>query len=68
VPLEQIQVGDRLRVRPGEKMPVDGVLIEGASAVDESMITGEPIPAEKGAGDKVIAATVNGTGGLIIEA
>jgi len=68
VPLEQIQVGDRLRVRPGEKMPVDGVLIEGASAVDESMITGEPIPAEKGAGDKVIAATVNGTGGLVIEA
>ena len=68
VPLEQIQVGDRLRVRPGEKMPVDGVVIEGASSVDESMITGEPIPVEKEAGDKVIGATVNGTGGLVVEA
>jgi len=68
VPLEQIQVGDRLRVRPGEKMPVDGIVIEGASAIDESMITGEPIPVEKAAGDKVIGATVNGTGGLVIEA
>ena len=68
VPLEQIQVGDRLRVRPGEKMPVDGVVIEGGSAVDESMITGEPIPVEKEAGDRVIGATVNGTGGLVIEA
>ncbi len=68
VPLDQIQVGDYLRVRPGEKMPVDGVVIEGASAVDESMITGEPIPIEKEAGDKVIGATVNGTGGLVIEA
>ena len=68
VPLEQIQVGDRLRVRPGEKMPVDGIVVEGASAVDESMITGEPIPSEKDAGQMVIAATVNGTGGLAIEA
>jgi Cu+-exporting ATPase len=68
VPLEQVQAGDRLRVRPGEKVPVDGVVVEGASAVDESMLTGEPIPVGKEAGDKVIGATVNGTGGLIIEA
>ncbi|MGK2913576.1 MAG: heavy metal translocating P-type ATPase [Porticoccaceae bacterium] len=68
VPLEQVQIGDRLRVRPGEKLPVDGVVVEGHSAVDESMITGEPIPVEKGAGDKVIGATVNGTGSLVIEA
>lgn len=68
VPLEQIQVGDQLRVRPGEKMPVDGVVIEGASAVDESMITGESIPVEKATGDKVIGATVNGSGGMVIEA
>ena len=68
VPLEQIQVGDRLRVRPGEKMPVDGAVVEGASVVDESMISGEPIPIEKALGDSVIGATVNGTGGLVIEA
>ncbi|WP_051849206.1 copper-translocating P-type ATPase [Thiomonas sp. FB-Cd] len=68
VPLEQVQVGDRLRVRPGEKIPVDGVVLEGASSVDESMITGEPIPAEKTAGDKVVGATVNGSGSLVIEA
>ena len=68
VPLENIQVGNRLRVRPGEKLPVDGEVIEGRSAVDESMITGEPIPVEKESGDKVIGATVNGTGGLVIEA
>jgi len=68
VPLQNIQVGNHLRVRPGEKMPVDGVVVEGRSAVDESMITGESIPIEKAAGDKVIGATVNGTGGLIIEA
>ena len=68
VPLEQVQVGERLRVRPGEKVPVDGVVLEGASPVDESMITGEPIPAEKSAGDKVVGATVNGTGSLVIEA
>jgi P-type Cu+ transporter len=68
VPLEAVQVGDRLRVRPGEKVPVDGVVLEGHSAVDESMISGEPIPVEKAAGDGVIGATVNGTGSLVIEA
>jgi len=68
VPLDQVLVGDRLRVRPGEKMPVDGLVIEGGTAVDESMITGEPIPVEKTLGDKVIGATLNGTGGLVIEA
>jgi Cu+-exporting ATPase len=68
IPLEQVAVGDRLRVRPGEKLPVDGVVIEGTTTVDESMITGEPIPAAKEAGDPVIGATVNGTGTLIIEA
>ena len=62
VPLDQVQVGDRLRVRPGEKVPVDGVVIEGASAIDESMVSGEPIPVEKHSGDRVIGATVNGTG------
>ncbi|MBI2072529.1 MAG: heavy metal translocating P-type ATPase [Gemmatimonadetes bacterium] len=68
VPLDQVQPGDRLRVRPGEKVPVDGVVLEGRSAVDESMITGEPIPAEKGPGDRVIGATVNGTGSLVMQA
>ena len=68
VPLEQVQVGDRLRVRPGEKVPVDGVVAEGASAVDESMLTGEPIPVAKQPGDKVIGATINGTGGFVMEA
>ncbi|MFU8831756.1 MAG: copper-transporting P-type ATPase [Wenzhouxiangella sp.] len=68
VPLEDIQLGDRLRVRPGEKVPVDGRVVEGGSSVDESMLTGEPIPVEKGENDKVIGATVNGTGSLIIEA
>ncbi|MFZ2209175.1 MAG: heavy metal translocating P-type ATPase [Porticoccaceae bacterium] len=68
VPLDQVQVGDRLRVRPGEKVPVDGLVLEGRSAVDESMLTGEPMPVEKTAGDKVIGATVNGTGGLVIKA
>jgi Cu+-exporting ATPase len=68
VPLEDVQIGDRLRVRPGEKVPVDGVVLEGHSVVDESMISGEPIPIEKAAGDSVIGATVNGTGALLIEA
>ena len=68
IPLEQVVPGDRLRIRPGEKVPVDGVVIEGSSAVDESMITGEPIPVEKSAGDRLIGATVNGTGGLVMEA
>ena len=66
--LDLIQVGDRLRVRPGEKVPVDGLVIEGASSIDESMITGEPIPVEKSKGSKVTGATVNGTGSIIMEA
>ncbi|MCA1578676.1 MAG: heavy metal translocating P-type ATPase [Acidobacteria bacterium] len=68
VPLDQVQVGDLLRARPGEKIPVDGIVEEGTSAVDESMISGEPIPVEKHPGDRVIGATVNGTGSLIIRA
>ncbi len=68
VPLDQVKKGDHLRVRPGEKIPVDGVVLEGTSSVDESMVTGEPIPVEKQAGDRVIGATVNGTGSLVIEA
>jgi Cu+-exporting ATPase len=68
VPLDQVQPGDRLRVRPGEKVPVDGVVLEGTSAIDESMITGEPIPVEKVSGDHVTGGTVNGTGGLVMRA
>ena len=68
VPLDRIQPGDRLRVRPGEKIPVDGIVLEGHGSVDESMVTGEPIPVEKAAGATVIGATVNGTGSLIVEA
>ncbi|QEM83919.2 copper-translocating P-type ATPase [Halomonas binhaiensis] len=68
VPLENVQVGDHLRVRPGDKIPVDGVVLEGRSSIDESMITGEPVPVEKVAGDKVTGATINGTGSLIMEA
>jgi Cu+-exporting ATPase len=68
VPLDQVQPGDRLRVRPGEKIPVDGVVLEGRSTVDESMITGEPIPVEKATGDPVTGATVNGTGGFVMRA
>jgi Cu+-exporting ATPase len=68
LPLEQVQVGFRLRVRPGEKVPVDGVVLEGASSIDESMISGEPIPVEKKTGDRVTGATVNATGSLIIRA
>jgi Cu+-exporting ATPase len=68
IPLEQVKPGDKLRVRPGEKVPVDGVVLEGASAVDESMITGESIPVEKGSGSRVIGATVNGTGSLVMRA
>ncbi|HSU39411.1 MAG TPA: HAD-IC family P-type ATPase, partial [Polyangiaceae bacterium] len=68
VPLEQIAAGDRLRVRPGEKVPVDGVVLEGASNVDESMVSGEPMPAEKRPGDHVIGATLNGTGGFVMRA
>ncbi|WP_157353965.1 heavy metal translocating P-type ATPase [Aromatoleum toluclasticum] len=68
IPLEAVQVGDRLRVRPGDKVPVDGEVVDGRSSVDESMITGEPIPVEKIAGDPVTGATINGTGSLIMEA
>ncbi|KUO55113.1 MAG: ATPase P [Sphingomonadales bacterium BRH_c3] len=68
IPLEQVGVGDRLRVRPGDKIPVDGVVIDGRSSVDESMISGEPLPVEKVAGDPVTGATINGTGSLIIKA
>ena len=68
IPLEQVVAGDRLRVRPGERIPVDGIVVEGTSAVDESMISGEPIPVEKGPGARVIGGTVNGTGGLVMRA
>jgi P-type Cu+ transporter len=68
IPLEEVQPGNRLRVRPGEKVPVDGVVLEGKSAVDESMITGEPVPAEKAPGDKVTGATVNSTGTFVMQA
>jgi Cu+-exporting ATPase len=68
VPLEQVQPGDILRVRPGEKVPVDGVVLEGASALDESMVTGESIPTEKTTGARLIGATVNGTGSLLMRA
>jgi Cu+-exporting ATPase len=68
VPLETVRVGDRLRVRPGELVPVDGRVVEGTSAVDESMLTGEALPAGKGPGDAVVGGTQNGTGALVVEA
>jgi P-type Cu+ transporter len=68
IPLEHVHVGDRLRVRPGDKVPVDGVLLDGASTVDESMVSGEPLPVEKRAGDRVVGATLNGTGTFVMEA
>jgi Cu+-exporting ATPase len=68
VPLEHIQKGNILRVRPGEKIPVDGVVLEGQSSIDESMVTGESMPVEKNAGDSVVGATVNGTGSLLMKA
>ena len=68
VPLAHIHVGDRLRVRPGEKVPTDGVVLEGQTSIDESMISGEPIPVEKRAGDKVVGATMNRNGSLVIRA
>lgn len=66
IPLTHVHVGDKLRVRPGEKIPVDGVVLEGASAVDESMLTGEPLPVSKKVGDKLIGATINTTGALVM--
>jgi Cu+-exporting ATPase len=68
VPLDGVKAGERLRVRPGEKVPVDGVVLEGRSAMDESMLTGEPIPVEKNPGDRVVGATVNQSGSLVIRA
>ncbi|TCV90251.1 copper-transporting P-type ATPase [Sulfurirhabdus autotrophica] len=68
IPLEHVQTGDRLRIRPGEKVPVDGTVVDGTSHVDESMVTGEPVPVEKHTGEKVIGATVNGTGSLLMTA
>jgi Cu+-exporting ATPase len=68
VPLDSVQVGDRLRVRPGEKVPVDGLVVDGTSFVDESMISGEPLPVEKKPGEQVIGATVNGTGSFVMRA
>jgi Cu+-exporting ATPase len=68
VALDRVVPGDQLRVRPGEKVPVDGVVVEGTSLVDESMVTGEPIPVEKKTGDRVIGATINGTGGFVMRA
>jgi len=68
IPLEEVHVGDRIRVRPGDKVPVDGVVVEGRSSVDESMISGEPVPVEKTEGEKLTGATINGTGSLIMEA
>ncbi len=68
VPLSEVAVGDLLRIRPGEKVPVDGLVTEGRSSVDESMVSGEPIPVEKAAGAKVVGGTINGTGGLVMKA
>ena len=68
VKLESVQVGDRLRVKPGEKVPVDGVVLEGTSRIDESMVTGEPVPVSKAPGDRVTGATINGSGSLVFRA
>jgi Cu+-exporting ATPase len=68
VPLDVVEVGQLLRIRPGEKVPVDGEVVEGHSSIDESMITGEPVPVEKAAGDKITGATVNGTGSMLMRA
>src|SRR3989475_2802047 len=68
VPLDHVHVGDKLRIRPGEKVPVDGIILDGHSSVDESMISGEPIPVEKAPGDRVIGGTINTTGGFIMRA
>src|SRR5262249_30573514 len=66
MPLSEIQKGDRLRVRPGEKVPVDGVVLDGVSVIDESLVTGEAVPVEKQSGDPVIGGTVNGTGSFVM--
>jgi len=68
LPLAAVHVGDRLRVRPGEKVPVDGTVVEGTTSIDESMVSGEPIPVEKTAGSRVTGGTVNGTGGFVMQA
>ncbi len=68
IPIEHVHQGDTLRIKPGEKVPVDGEVVEGSSSVDESMVTGEPVPVEKGAGDAMIGATINGRGTLLIKA
>ena len=68
MPLDDVRPGDRLRVRPGEKVPVDGVVLEGTTSVDESMITGEPVPVEKEPGARVTGSTLNGTGGFVMRA
>jgi Cu+-exporting ATPase len=68
IPLDEVHKGDRLRVKPGEKVPVDGTVLEGHSSVDESLVTGEPIPVEKGAGDRVTGGTINGTGSFVMRA
>ena len=66
IPLERVRKGDRLRVRPGERVPVDGVIVEGSSSIDESMVTGEPVPVEKPEGSRVTGGTVNGAGGFVM--
>src|SRR5262249_58733451 len=68
VPIADVHVGDKLRVRPGEKVPVDGVVVKGRTAIDESMVTGEPAPVEKEPGSRVTGGTVNGTGSILIQA
>ncbi len=68
IPLEQVAAGDRLRVRPGERVPTDGTIVDGHSSIDESMLTGEPLPVEKSAGDRVVGATLNGAGGFLMQA
>ena len=68
IPIDRVQSDDRLRVRPGERVPVDGVVLDGATSIDESMVTGEPIPVEKSPGSKLIAGTVNGTGSIVMQA
>ena len=68
VPLDEVEVGDRMKIRPGEQIPTDGVVVDGQSAVDESMVTGESVPVEKAAGDEVVGSTINENGALVVEA